>query len=219
MHYLLSLASMIWPCPKFIYCIYHVKEGCLDLTSPKVGRARQLKLHGSPLEELPVRTNWKCGWFPPHAPGVRHQNLNLNQLIIQNYPFKFIFGCPGCSSRILEWDWHQRWNVTTDVPRLARDHRRRRRRRKEEGFHFVHFLHSSEIMPITSESCILRMTISTNMPEVFFFLSCCITVQRGSSRTPARAHATVYLLRNTARLLMCQVCGAAISQPNSFRGW
>lgn len=89
---------------------------------------------------------------------------------------------------------------------------------EEEDFHFVSSLHSSQIMPITSESSILKMTNCTNMPEVFF-LSCNITVQRGSFRTTALAHAPLYLLCNTSRLLMCQVCGAAISQPNSFRGW
>lgn len=41
--------------------------------------------------------------------------------------------------------------------------------REEEDFHFVSSLHSSQIMPITSESSILKMTNCTNMPEVFFF--------------------------------------------------
>lgn len=53
---------------------------------------------------------------------------------------------------------------------LASDSRVSSREEEEDDFQFVSFLHSSQIMPITSVSSIVKMTNCTNMPEFFFIM-------------------------------------------------
>lgn len=53
---------------------------------------------------------------------------------------------------------------------------------EEEDFDFVSSLHSSQIMPITSESSILKMTNCTNMPEVFFYHAISLFKEAASER-------------------------------------
>lgn len=58
---------------------------------------------------------------------------------------------------------------------------------EEEDFHFVSSLHSSQIMPITSES-ILKMTNCTNMPEVFVFFYHAISLFKEAASERQHSH-------------------------------